>query len=75
MKIHFNTLREMLKMPEPVNVTVVTRSGEVQQWNNVVSLKYKRYSGTRRMKFLESGQIRQVRDVCIVAVNNMEVYL
>ncbi len=32
-------------------------------------------SGTRRIKLLSSGQIRQVRDVCIFQINGMEVIL
>ena len=33
------------------------------------------YKGTRRMKLLDSNEIRQLRDVCIFGVNGMEVYM
>jgi len=47
----------------------LTRSGEVQHWTRCTSLKYDFYKGTRRMKLLDSNEIRQLRDVCIFEVN------
>lgn len=73
--IHINTLREMLSHPEPVDLTIVTAKGEVQHYNNCISLRYDFRNGTRRIKLLSSGQIRQVRDVCILQINGMEVFL
>ena len=73
--IHINTLREMLSHPEPVDLTIVTSKGEVQHYNNCISLRYDFRNGTRRIKLLSSGQIRQVRDVFILQINNMEVFL
>ena len=40
-----------------------------------ISLKYDFYKGTRRMKLLDSNEIRQLRDMCIFEVNGMEVYM
>ena len=37
--------------------------------------RYDFRNGTRRIKLLTSGQIRQVRDVCIFQINGMEVFL
>ena len=31
--------------------------------------------GTRRMKLLDSNEIRQLRDVCVFEVNGIEVYM
>ena len=73
--IHINTLREMLQQPEPVDLLLVTSKGEVQRYENCISLRYNFRAGTRTIKLLASGQIRQVRDVCIMQINGMEVFL
>ena len=52
-----------------------TRSGEIQSLHRCISLKYDFYKGTRRMKLLDSNEIRQLRDVCIFEVNGVEVYI
>ena len=43
--------------------------------DHCISLKYDFYKGTRRMKLLDSNEIRQLRDVCIFEVNGIEVYM
>jgi hypothetical protein len=73
--IHISTMRKMLQSADPVDLVVWTKKGEIQYWNNVVSLKYDHYLGVRNVKFLDSGQIRKVRDVCIYSINNMIVFL
>ena len=73
--IHINTMREMLARPEPVDISLFTSKGEVQHYKNCISLRYDFRNGTRRIKLLSSGQIRQVRDVCIFQINGMEVFL
>ena len=45
--IHITTLRKILSSPEPIDIRLWTRSGE----------------------------IRQLRDVCIFEVNGIEVYM
>ncbi len=61
--------------PEPLDLVVLKKSGEVMNLNNCVGLKYDKYKGTRRAKLLDSGQIRMVRDCLILSVNGMEVFL
>ena len=73
--VHINTLREILQHPEPVDLLIVTAKGEVQRYHNCISLRYNFRAGTRTIKLLTSGQIRQVRDTCILQINNMEVFL
>ena len=73
--IHISTLRKLLQSPEPLDLTLWTRSGEIQHWHRCISLRYDFYKGTRRMKLLDSNEIRQLRDVCIFQVNGMEVFL
>ena len=73
--VHISTLRKLLQSPEPLDLTLWTRSGEIQHWHSCISLRYDFYKGTRRMKLLDSNEIRQLRDVCIFEVNGMEVFL
>lgn len=74
-RIHITTLREMLKHPDPVDLVVVTKDGRVLALNNCVGLKFDLYKGTRRIKMLDSGQIRTVRDILILSVNGCEVMI
>ncbi len=73
--VHISTLRKILSSPEPLDLTLWTHSGEIQHWHRCISLRYDFYKGTRRMKLLDSNEIRQLRDVCIFEVNGMEVFL
>ena len=73
--IHITTARMMLNRPEPVDIRLWTRSGEIQEWKHCISIKYDHYKGTRKMKLLDSNQIRQCRECCIHELNGMEVYL
>ena len=61
--------------PTPVDIKLWTRSGEIQCWNRCISLRYDFYKGTRRMKLLDSNEIRQLRDVCVFEINGMEVFM
>lgn len=65
----------MLKRPDPVDLVVLTKEGRILYLNNCVGLKFDLYRGTRRIKMLESGQIRTVRDILIVSINGMEVMI
>lgn len=71
--IHISTLRKILDSPEPIDIRLWTRNGEIQYWHRCISLRYDK--GTRRMKLLDSNEIRQLRDVCIFEVNGVEVYI
>ena len=73
--IHITTLKRMLQSPEPVDLKLWTRSGEIQCWHRCISLRYEFYKGTRRMKLLDSNEIRQLRDSCVFEINGMEVFM
>ncbi len=73
--IHITTLKRILQSPEPVDLKLWTRSDEIQCWHHCISLRYDFYKGTRRMKLLDSNEIRQLRDVCVFEINGMEVFL
>lgn len=73
--LHISTARKLLQAPEPLDLTVVTKSGEIRTYRNIVGLKTNHYAGTRNIKFLDSGEIRKIRDCLILAVNGIEVFL
>ena len=73
--IHISTARLMLNRPEPVDIKLWTRNGAIQEWKNVICIKYEHYLGTRKFKFLNSNQIRRCRECCIFELNGMEVCL
>ena len=41
--IHISTLRKILSSPEPIDICLWTRSGEIQYWHRCISLKYDFY--------------------------------
>ena len=41
--IHISTLRKILSSPEPIDIRLWTRSGEIQSWHLCISLKYDFY--------------------------------
>ena len=73
--IHITTLKRMLQSPEPVDIKLWTRSGEILSWHRCISLRYDFYKGTRRMKLLDSNEIRQLRDACVFEINGLEVFI
>lgn len=68
-------MREMLKRPDPVDLVVLTKSGRVMHLDNCVGLKFDLYKGTRRVRMLDSGQIRCIRDILIISINGCEVMI
>lgn len=73
--IHISTARLILNRPDPVDIRLWTRTGEIQEWHRCISIKYDHYKGTRKFKLLDSGQIRQMRECCLIEINGMEVFL
>lgn len=73
--IHITTLKRMLQSPDPVDLKLWTRSSEIQCWHRCISLRYDFYKGMRRMKLLDSNEIRQLRDVCVFEINGIEVFM
>lgn len=74
-RIHISTALMMLHKPDAVTVDVYKANGELMHLENCIGLRYDKYQGTRRVKMLQSGQIRLIRDCLIVRINDMEVYL
>ncbi len=66
----------MLDKGQPVDLDVVKlRDGSIINYRNVVSLRYDFYKGTRTIKMLGSNQKRTIHDVCIIRINEYEVFL
>lgn len=61
--------------PEPVNLKVWDKTGELQEYKNCIGLKSAHYKGTRNIKMLTSGEIRKIRDVLIYEINGLKVFL
>ena len=73
--IHISTLRKMLQAGDPVDLSVWKSNGEILHYRTAVPLRDDFYKGTRRIKLLDSREIRTIRDVCIFEINGMEVFL
>lgn len=65
----------MLDAGRPVSITYVKKNGAVIRVDNVVSLRYDFYTGLRTIKLLHNGQKKSIHDVCILAINEFEVFL
>lgn len=72
--INISVARKILDKGE-FSLDFLTEAGECRHVSRAVSLKYNFKNGTRIIKCIPSNQIRRVRDMLIVAVNDEEVYL
>lgn len=73
--IHMSQALAMLGNGERVSLRVVSVKGKLMEWNDVISLSFDRYKGTRSIKFMRSDEIRTIHDVCIVGIDDFDVYL
>lgn len=73
--IHISQARQILDSGKPVSIAVVKKNGQIMTADNVVSLRYDYYSGTRTIKFLRSGEKRTIRDACLISINDFDVFL
>lgn len=73
--VHISVARKMMDSGTPVTITYIKKSGAVINTTEVVSLRYDFYTGLRTIKFLRSGEKRTIHDVCIIGIDNFEVFL
>lgn len=73
--IHLSQALAMLNRGERVSLRVITSKGKILAGDDIVSLSYDRYKGTRSIKFIRSGQIRTIHDVCIIGIDDFDVFL
>lgn len=65
----------MLDAGQPVSLSYVKKNGQLIRMENVVSLRYDFYAGTRTVKLLHNGRKLTIHDVCIIGINDFEVFL
>lgn len=65
----------MMDCGQIVNLIIVRKNGALFMANEVVSLRYDYYKGTRQIKFIRSGEIRTIHDVCIIGIDDFEVFI
>lgn len=73
-RIHLSEARRLLGQKKPMKICYLTAKGEVQTANGAIQLGLNFYGGVRNFK-LPNRQIRKIRDVLILSLNDMEVYL
>lgn len=73
--IHISEARRLLDSGQPVSLVYAKKNGQIMSAKNVVSLRYDFYSGMRTIKMLHNGQKRSIHDVCIIGINDFEVFL
>lgn len=73
--IHISAARKMLDTGQPVTLTYVKKNGQIMRVNNVVSLRYDFYTGMRTIKLLHNGRKISIHDVCIIGIDDFEVFL
>lgn len=72
--IHLKTALKILNQGKPVTLRVLTAKGELNEYKNCVGLPHPGKKTYRNIRLLESGQIRKIRDILIIGINDMEVY-
>lgn len=65
----------MLNVGQPVTLKYVKKDGSLIEMENVVSLRYEYYLGTRTIKLLHNNRKITIHDCCIVGINEFEVFL
>lgn len=73
--LHISQALAMLNSGQRVSLSVITVKGKLMVCEDVISLSYDRYKGTRSIKFVRSGEIRTIHDVGIVGIDDFDVYL
>lgn len=73
--VHITTMRAMLNSGDPCDLVLLTKDGKVERWKDAISISYSQRTGTRKCKLQRSRQIRQCRDILIMQINNLQVYL
>lgn len=73
--LHISQALAMLDHGQRVSLRVVTAKGRLKEFPDVISLSFDRYKGTRSIKFVRSGEIRTIHDVCIIGIDDFDVYL
>lgn len=74
--IHLSTAKKILEAGQPCDLKVWKSSdASIIHYKNCICISTYVRGGSHKIKLLDSQQIRQVPDVLIFEINDMEVYL
>lgn len=73
--IHINDARRILDSREEVDLKLWKSNGDILEYKGVKCISNYFRGGTRKVRFPNSNEVREFRDVCIFEINGMEVYL
>lgn len=74
--IHLSDARKLLQSGQPCTLKLWKIStGDILIYKDAVYLSNHFRGGTHNIKLLASGEIRTFRDVTLIAINNMKVFL
>lgn len=72
--IHLKTALQILNAGKPVTLRVLTAKGELRVYEDCVGLPHKEKTTYRNIRMVRSGQIRKIRDILIIGINEFEVF-
>lgn len=73
--IHISEARRILDRGERLSLLIVKKNGQLLRADDIVSLSYDIYAGTRTIKSMRSGEKRTIHDVQIIALNDFDVFI
>lgn len=73
--MHLNEAVRIIESRQPVKLEVLKKDGSIMEMRNAVCVSSYVRGGTRRMKLLDSTQIREIRDRLIISLNDEEIYI
>ena len=74
--IHLKDAIRLLESGIPCTIRLwKLANGDILTYSNVVGNGSHWRGGLHRVRFLDSGEIRTVRDVCMFEINNLKIYL
>ncbi len=73
--IHLKQALQMLNSGKPVTLRVLTAKGELRVYEECVGLAHPPKQPWRNVRLLRSGQIRRIRDILIIGIDDLEVFI
>ena len=73
--IHLKQALQMLNSGRPVTLRVLTATGELHVYEQCVGLAHPPKRPWRNVRLRQSGQIRKIRDILIIGIDDFEVFI
>lgn len=73
--MHLSEAIRIIDSGQPVKLEVLKKDGSIMEMRNAVSVSSYVRGGIRRMKLLDSAQIREIRERLIISLNDEEIYI